>query len=105
VAQGGARLLEPFVLDLETSGKAASTGGELTEKACAECGKPLRMRFNRPRRVPRVLGYPKCKYTEPLEPPEPPVPVEGVCPKCGAGLVARTGPFGRYISFAPPAGL
>jgi DNA topoisomerase-1 len=24
--------------------------------------------------------------------------VEGTCPTCGAGLVARTGPFGRYIS-------
>jgi len=89
---------EPFVRDLEKSGKAPSTGGELTDKACPECGKPLRMRFNRRGAYRACSGYPKCKYTEPLEPPEPPVPVEGVCPKCGAGLVARIGPFGRYIS-------
>jgi DNA topoisomerase I len=89
---------EPFVRDLELSGKAPSTGGELTEKVCPECGKPLRMRFNRRGAYRACSGYPKCKYTEPLEPPEPPVPVEGVCPKCGAGLVSRTGPFGRYIS-------
>ena len=91
---------EPFVRDLATSGKAPSTGGELTEKACAECGKPLRMRFNRRGAYRACSGYPKCKYTEPLEPPEPPVAVEGVCPKCGAGLVSRSGPFGRYVSCA-----
>jgi DNA topoisomerase I len=91
---------DPFVRDLEASGKAPSTGGELTEKVCPECGKPLRMRFNRRGAYRACSGYPKCKYTEPLEPPEPPVPVEGVCPKCGAGLVSRTGPFGRYISCA-----
>jgi DNA topoisomerase-1 len=91
---------EPFVRDLEASGKAPSTGGELTEKVCPDCGKALRMRFNRRGAYRACSGYPKCKYTEPLEPPEPPVPVEGVCPKCGAGLVTRTGPFGRYISCA-----
>jgi len=91
---------EPLVRDLEASGKAPSTGGELTEKVCPECGKPLRMRFNRRGAYRACSGYPKCKYTEPLEPPEPPVPVEGVCPKCAAGLVSRTGPFGRYISCA-----
>jgi DNA topoisomerase-1 len=91
---------DPLVLDLERSGKAPSTGGELTEKVCPECGKPLRMRFNRRGAYRACSGYPKCKYTEPLEPPEPPVPVEGVCPKCAAGLVERTGPFGRYISCA-----
>lgn len=91
---------DPLVVDLERSGKAPSTGGELTEKICPECGNPLRMRFNRRGAYRACSGYPKCKYTEPLEPPEPPVPVEGVCPKCGAGLVERTGPFGRYISCA-----
>ncbi len=89
---------EPLVLDLERSGKAPSTGGELTDKSCPECGKPLRMRFNRRGAYRACSGYPKCKYTEPLEPPEPPVPVAGTCPQCGAGLVERTGPFGRYIS-------
>jgi DNA topoisomerase-1 len=29
-----------------------------------------------------------------------PVPVEGTCPECGAGLVARNGPYGRFISCA-----
>jgi DNA topoisomerase-1 len=27
-----------------------------------------------------------------------PVPVEGTCPQCGSSLVARVGPFGRFIS-------
>src|SRR5258708_40007556 len=26
-----------------------------------------------------------------------PVPVEGPCPKCGSSLVARNGPYGRFI--------
>jgi DNA topoisomerase-1 len=91
---------EPLSKDLEKSAKAPSGGGEVTEKVCPKCGKPLRMRFNRRGAYYACTGYPGCKYTEPVEPPEPPVPVEGTCPKCGAGLVLRTGPFGRYVSCA-----
>jgi DNA topoisomerase-1 len=29
---------------------------------------------------------------------ELPTPVEGTCPKCGSSLVARNGPYGRFIS-------
>jgi DNA topoisomerase-1 len=90
----------PFHQDLEKSGKGPGTGGELTHKPCPTCGKMLRLRFSRRGAYYACSGYPKCRYTEPVEPPEPPVPVEGVCPKCGAGLVARTGPFGRYVSCA-----
>ncbi len=90
----------PLRQDLERSGKGPGTTGELTDKPCPQCGRKLRLRFNRRGAYYACSGYPKCKYTEPLEPPEPPVPVEGVCPKCGAGLVARTGPFGRYVSCA-----
>jgi len=91
---------EPLSKDLEKSAKAPSGGGEVTDKTCPKCGKPLRMRFNRRGAYYACTGYPGCKYTEPVEPPEPPVPVEGTCPKCGAGLVLRTGPFGRYVSCA-----
>ena len=35
-----------------------------------------------------------------IEEGEMPVPVEGTCPECGAGLVARNGPYGRFISCA-----
>lgn len=91
---------EPLSKDLETSAKAPSGVGEVSAKACPKCGEPLRMRFNRRGAYFACTGYPACKYTEPVEPPEPPVPVEGVCPKCGAGLVARKGPFGRYVSCA-----
>jgi DNA topoisomerase-1 len=91
---------EPLAKDIEKSGKAPSGGGEVTEKSCPKCGKPLRMRFNRRGAYFACTGYPDCQYTEPVEPPEPPVPVEGTCPKCGAGLVVRKGPFGRYVSCA-----
>jgi len=90
----------PFKKDLDKVQGRARTCDEPTDKTCPKCGLPLRMRFNRRGAYFACSGYPKCKYTEPVEPPEPPVPVEGVCPKCGAGLVARTGPFGRYISCA-----
>ncbi|HVP15669.1 MAG TPA: type I DNA topoisomerase [Terriglobales bacterium] len=88
----------PFHRDLEKSARGPGKAGELTDKPCPVCGKKLRMRFNRRGAYYACSGYPKCKYTEPVDPPEPPQPVEGVCPKCGAGLVARTGPFGRYVS-------
>ncbi len=90
----------PLSKDLEASGKAPSGGGEVTDKECPKCGKRLRMRFNRRGAYYACTGYPHCKYTEPVEPPEPPMPVAGTCPKCGAGLVLRTGPFGRYVSCA-----
>ncbi len=91
---------EPLSKDLEASAKAPSGGGEVTDKTCPRCARPLRLRFNRRGGYYACTGYPACNYTEPVEPPEPPVPVEGTCPKCGAGLVVRRGPFGRYVSCA-----
>jgi DNA topoisomerase-1 len=33
-----------------------------------------------------------------VEEAELPTPVEGACPDCGATLVSRNGPYGRYVS-------
>src|SRR5215510_16296307 len=51
-------------------------------------------------RWPRDWSSDVCSsdlHTQPLDQAELPVPVAGTCPVCGAGLVARQGPYGRYI--------
>ena len=53
----------------------------------------------------RCPGYPECKHTQPLDDSELPVPVEGTCPLCGAGLVARTGPLRALHPLLAPAGV
>jgi DNA topoisomerase-1 len=71
---------------------------EKTDIVCPSCGKHnLVKKFGRNGAFLACPGYPECKYTQPLDQSELPVPVEGTCPLCGAGLVGRNGPYGRYI--------
>jgi DNA topoisomerase-1 len=71
---------------------------EKTDILCPSCGKHhLVKKFGRNGVFLACPGYPECKHTQPLDQAELPVPVAGTCPLCGAGLVARQGPYGRYI--------
>lgn len=69
-----------------------------TDITCPACGQhQLVKKFGRNGAFLACPGYPDCKHTQPLDQSELPVPVDGTCDICGAGLVARNGPYGRYI--------
>jgi DNA topoisomerase-1 len=94
-------LWTPLSKDLE---KAKSVAKQLkarlqekTDIDCPNCGRKLVKKFGRNGAFLACPGYPECKYTQPLDASELPVPVAGTCPKCGSGLVARNGPYGRFI--------
>jgi DNA topoisomerase-1 len=95
-------LWNPLSLDLEKAkGKTKEIKASLqkaTDITCPSCGQhQLVKKFGRNGAFLACPGYPECKHTQPLDQSELPVPVEGTCPECGAGLVARNGPYGRYI--------
>ncbi len=95
-------LWTPLSRDLEAvkkkSGEIKKSLQEKTDILCPSCGlHHLVKKFGRNGAFLACPGYPDCKHTQPLDQSELPVPVEGVCETCGAGLVARQGPFGRYI--------
>jgi len=96
------QLWAPLSADLEKAKKKAkeikASLLQPTDITCPSCGKhKLVKKFGRNGAFLACPGYPECKYTQPLDASELPVPVEGTCPTCGAGLVARNGPYGRYI--------
>jgi DNA topoisomerase-1 len=97
-------LWAPLSKDLERAkGIAKQLKASLQEKTdidCPNCGRKLVKKFGRNGAFLACPGYPECKYTQPLDASELPVPVPGTCPKCGAGLVARNGPYGRFIHCA-----
>lgn len=65
---------------------------------CAECGRPMVVRWNRFGRFLGCSGYPECRSTRPME-PEPAVDLQGKkCPECGGQLVARRGRFGPFVA-------
>ena len=94
-------LWTPLSRDLEKAkGSIKQLKAKLQEKTdipCPNCGRMLVKKFGRNGAFLACPGYPECKYTQPLDASELPVPVPGTCPKCGSGLVARNGPYGRYI--------
>ena len=95
-------LWTPLSRDLDSlKGKTSAIKKSLLEKTditCPSCGNhKLVKKYGRNGAFLACPGYPECKYTQPLDPAELPVPVEGTCPVCGSGLVARQGPYGRYI--------
>ena len=66
--------------------------------ACPNDGAMLVKKFGRRGPFLACPNYPECKYTRPVDGSELPTPVEGTCPLCGSGSVARNGPYGRFIS-------
>ncbi|HEV2106597.1 MAG TPA: type I DNA topoisomerase, partial [Candidatus Eisenbacteria bacterium] len=95
-------LWEPLSRDLDRAkSRVKQIKASLQEKTgilCPACGKHhLVKKYGRNGPFLACPGYPACKHTQPLDESELPVPVAGVCPLCGSGLVARNGPYGRYI--------
>ncbi len=67
---------------------------------CPECGRPLRVKWNRYGRFLGCSGYPDCRHTASLDDKEKaePKPIGEKCPDCGGELVERQGRFGAFIS-------
>lgn len=60
----------PFGAKVEVTEKYAGkvkVAGEVTDKICPECGKPLLIKFGRFGKFLACSGFPECKHTESLE--------------------------------------
>ncbi|RMF64342.1 MAG: type I DNA topoisomerase [Calditrichaeota bacterium] len=68
---------------------------EETEEKCPKCGRDLIIRWGRNGKFMACSGYPDCKYTKPLEEPEP---VDEKCDVCGRQMVIKHGRFGRFLA-------
>jgi len=88
-------------------GEAAPAGPpkappEPTGEACPRCGKPLVTRVGRQGKFVGCSGFPKCRFTRPLEgeaAAQAETPATDVkCEKCGSPMVIRTGRRGRFLA-------
>jgi DNA topoisomerase-1 len=66
-----------------------------TEEVCPECGKPLVIKWGRNGQFIACTGYPKCRYTRPLEVQET---TAETCEECGAPMIVKTGRYGRFLA-------
>lgn len=67
-----------------------------TDKRCEKCGGVMIEKWGRHGRFLACSGYPKCKFTMPLEDEKLPE-FDVKCPKCGAPMVVKHGPFGKFL--------
>ena len=82
---------EPFKKNLDKKSSELSKekiAMEKTELKCPECGKDLVIRMSRYGKFYACSGFPKCKYTAPLEPKEKPEDL-GHCHKCETGQIVK----------------
>ena len=91
-----AETLERAQREIEHVNKSA----EVTDEACAKCGKPMAIKLGRFGRFLSCTGFPECKNAKPLggkdEPPAE--PSDEVCETCGKPMLVKTGRFGRFLS-------
>lgn len=77
-----------------------------TDIICEKCGKQLVIKWGRNGKFLACTGYPECKNTKdfttdqtgkvvPLAREEA---TDSKCPKCGAGMLVKSGRFGRFIA-------
>ncbi len=95
---------EPFKADLERAQEKMPSVkeqiAEETDETCPKCGAPMVVRLSRKGKFLGCSGYPKCKYTHPLDEEGKPVEMETLdeeCPECGEALMVRTGKRGKFI--------
>ncbi len=75
---------------------------EPTDEVCPECGKPLVNRLGPYSRFLACTGYPKCRYTKPLDNGEDAVEgalqeTEEVCEQCGRPMAVKRGRYGSFL--------
>jgi len=76
---------------------------EETGRKCPECGSSLVIRWGKNGKFIACTGFPKCKYTEPIEEKEMKqqsevTELDEKCPECGSPLVIRWGRNGKFIA-------
>jgi DNA topoisomerase-1 len=95
------KFYEPFQKSLDKAEKAKSKlRAEVVEDTgivCEECGKKMVKKFGRAGAFLACSGYPKCRFTKPLEEDEV-EPTDEKCDVCGAPMKVRQGRYGRFLS-------
>ena len=73
---------------------------EPTGESCPQCGEPLLVRVGRRGKFIGCSGFPKCRFTRPIEGEGRPEPeaTDVVCEKCGKPMVIRHGRRGRFLA-------
>jgi DNA topoisomerase-1 len=96
---------EPFSADLKNAEKTMQRPApETTEHKCEKCGKPMLKRWSPRGQFLGCSGYPRCRFTMPLDeagkvaPRPAPEPTGEKCEKCGAPMVIRSGRHGRFMA-------
>ncbi|MBI5368281.1 MAG: type I DNA topoisomerase [Planctomycetes bacterium] len=87
-----------FTKDLERAQEEmGSEKGQADESAapCEKCGKPMAKRWNKRGPFLGCSGYPECKTTRSMNPPEV---TDQKCEKCGKMFVIRFGRNGRFMA-------
>ena len=70
-----------------------------TEEICPECGKPIVIRQGRYGDFMACSGYPKCKFTKPLEEDKLDLPEgQDKCEKCGMPMVLKQSRYGKFLA-------
>ncbi len=62
---------------------------------CEKCSKPMVVRWNKMGQFLGCSGFPECKQTRGINPPEM---SEEKCEKCGKDMVVRSGRNGRFLA-------
>jgi DNA topoisomerase-1 len=85
-----------------TEVKKSDIVSEPTDETCPECGEQLVIRLGPYSRFLACTGYPKCRYTKPLENGQD--PTEGaqqesdvVCEQCGRPMMVKRGRYGTFL--------
>ncbi|MFC1555195.1 type I DNA topoisomerase [candidate division KSB1 bacterium] len=76
---------------------------ELEEKAgknCPQCDNELIIKWSKNGRFYACSGFPKCKYTEPIESENKPQveTTEHICEECGSPMVVKSSRYGKFIA-------
>ncbi len=94
---------KPFSKTLEEANKNMQREDVETDKVCPNCGKKMVVKLSRfGKQFLACSGYPECKTALPMdgngEKIEIPAdePTDKKCEKCGADMVIKTGPYGKY---------
>ena len=98
----------PFIENVNSVMKTAEKVRIETKIKCPNCGKPMLVRTSRQgNQFLGCSGYPECKTVmslnaiseEPQEDENKPAEekCEEKCEKCGADMVFKTGPYGKYL--------